>query len=861
MADASDPMTDRRSALALPPPQRSERSAGRSGFERIAGPAPGRQGERLTPQFRALQDAFEAQRARLDTEAWDQDPELIVVFDIVGSASDFTSALAEIDGLEFLAEQSHEVEGDDEFYKLSSGERRAPAVADTLYLVMSNEAAVEELIRCFELWQQDQSVTLPRRLAPLKEAFARLREIRRWEAHDRVHQTGLLEAWREDVEIAGGSPARVEVELWYRTGERARQTAEAEVRAAIGQAGGTVISGAELTGIAYHAILADLPHQEIERVLNEGPEAIALLRTEHVMLVGPSMVSEFPVAEPIDPAPPTPATELPSGAPRIALLDGLPVENHAALAGRLIVDDPDGRAEAYPASRRSHGTAMASIIIHGDLSKPGPPAERPLYVQPILEPHPFVDDREITPRDELLVDLIHRAFRRMFDDGPHQAAAQSVRVVNLSIGDPARQFVRQMSPLGRLIDWVSHKYNVVVVISAGNHDDAGTRLPADILDDAKSLSAETLRALHGGRLLRRLLSPAEAINAITVGALHDDAATGELPDSVLDPLPAGAPATYSPTGFGFGRSVKPEVLLPGGRQVHQRPPPGAAGVVELGRASTAGFGPGIAVAAPDTHGRTDAVTFIHGTSNAAAAATRALDQILGVLETMDVDGAGGAFPDAQYHPVLAKTLLVHAAGWNELQGLAETLELDTRHARRDLTRLLGYGPVRPDRLATAERARVLLIGAASISADERHTFTIPLPPSLAAQREWRRLTVTLSWLTPLDMRTMRYRRARLRAEPAAHRLQVEAQQADHNAIYKGTVQHQIFEGDRAAAFVAGDDLSIDVECRGELPADSSVRYGLAASIEVAPNLFVDLHDEVQSQLRERIRAREQVTVR
>ena len=34
--------------------------------------------------------------------------------------------------------------------------------------------------------------------------------------------------------------------------------------------------------------------------------------------------------------------------PRVALLDGLPFANHDALAGRLIIDDPDGLGSTYP---------------------------------------------------------------------------------------------------------------------------------------------------------------------------------------------------------------------------------------------------------------------------------------------------------------------------------------------------------------------------------------------------------------------------------------------------------------------------------------------------------------------------------
>ncbi len=56
---------------------------------------------------------------------------------------------------------------------------------------------------------------------------------------------------------------------------------------------------------------------------------------------------------------------------QIALLDGLPCSNHDALAGRLVVEDPDGLGDEYPLSSRNHGTAIASLIIHGDLSARG----------------------------------------------------------------------------------------------------------------------------------------------------------------------------------------------------------------------------------------------------------------------------------------------------------------------------------------------------------------------------------------------------------------------------------------------------------------------------------------------------------
>src|SRR6202008_4337933 len=73
---------------------------------------------------------------------------------------------------------------------------------------------------------------------------------------------------------------------------------------------------------------------------------------------------------------------------------------------------------------------------------------------------------------QLLVDLVHRAVRRMFEgDGGQNPSAPQVLVVNLSIGDRSRPFDREISTLARLIDWLSWKYRVLFVVSAGNNRD------------------------------------------------------------------------------------------------------------------------------------------------------------------------------------------------------------------------------------------------------------------------------------------------------------------------------------------------------------------------------------------------------
>jgi hypothetical protein len=155
--------------------------------------------------------------------------------------------------------------------------------------------------------------------------------------------------------------------------------------------------------------------------------------------------------------------------------DGLPLQSHRALAGRLSVDDPDDFGADYEAQFRLHGTAMASLIIWGDLHSPGEPIPQPLYVRPIMQPFSQPGWDGLPPEERvreglLIVDLIHRAVRRMFEgDGGEPATAPDVAVINLSIGIADRPFDGTMSPLARLLDWLSWKYSVLFLVSAGNH--------------------------------------------------------------------------------------------------------------------------------------------------------------------------------------------------------------------------------------------------------------------------------------------------------------------------------------------------------------------------------------------------------
>lgn len=830
-------------------------------------PGGGRQGERLAPQFQTLQQALVAEHTQLAETTEAPDPELVAVFDLAGTVDGFMRACQGIEGLDFLADlQEDQVAADDDFYYEDGDEVSDDGVPQSLYMVMSNAVAVAELVRLFELWQHNPTTTFERGLNPLKQIFGLLRSIRRWGPEDRIRETGLLEEWQDTVDAIGGAGvARVEIELWYRADATRRTAAEAAVVDLVSAAGGQTIRTSVLPEIQFHGLLADIPYAQVAAVLSEGPDAIELLTAESVMFVTPARPMALPTTQPtVFGLSEISQDAMPGAVARIALLDGLPLANHLALEGRVLIDDPDDRAAAYGSGQQSHGTAMAGLIVHGDLTSPGSTVSGPLYIRPILQPHAFFPDVELVVPDEILVDLIHRSFHRMFEgDGTHQPAAAGVRVVNLSIGDPARMFIRRLSPLAKLLDWLAHRYNILIVVSAGNHE-ASPQVPSESIGDPDHLHQAVARSQYATLRTRRLLSPAEAVNVVTVGAQHTDGVDSPMPDTVIDAFEQNGPAGYSAAGFGFRRSVKPEVLLPGGREIFLRPPVGD-GDLRLESARVAATGPGIRVAAPGLAGEIDGSAYTCGSSNAAALATRTIDQIYTLLEGLAADEGEFDFPDAQYHPVLAKALLIHAARWGDVGvSLRDQLGLSPQRRRRDLTQLLGYGPVEPERVATAGRTRPVLIGAGSITKDKRQTFRFPLPTALSATTEWRRLTVTLAWISQVNTRSQKHRMARLAVHVPRTDLAVEPMEADHNAVLRGTVQHQVLEGQAVVGFIAGSAMEISVDCRVDAGSLSApVRYGLVAAVEVASTVQVDLHAQVRDAIREQVqeRLRSQVAVR
>ena len=850
--------------LIFPNRYRSGRAKPRGGGGKIRRPDPARQGERLTPQFASLQSAMDRRQVELHDNPHGIQPEKTLVLETVGTIDDFIRVTMKIDGLEWLGESEVESVVPDYGFEHESNPERG--MKGQLFLMMSDQQALSELRSLFNQWRESPNRPFQRGLGRLKNAFEHLYDIRPWGPEDRIRETGLIEDWRTRL-ADGNSIVPFEAELWFRNDPDARQRAESDLRATIRSLGGDVNHQSVIPEIAYHAILGDIPAISIQDLI-ERPETrheILLFRSEGVMYVRP--VGQCAVFIPEDDD--IGALEdddvdggsqnVPDGDPIVALFDGLPLTGHQKLNNRLVVDDPDGYEAAYQANQRSHGTAMSSLICRGDLNERDEPIKRKLYARPIMKPLPALrgGHNESIPDDVLLVDLIHRAVRRLFEpENGNPPVAPSVRVINLSIGDSMRPFVKEMSSRARLLDWLSYKYNVLFIVSAGNHtQDIGIAW-----SEIRNLSHDDrqraiIKAVADDTRNRRLLSPAETVNGLTVGAFHSDASQPPLLPDVINPFgESDIPAITSAHGPGYRRAIKPDILLPGGKQLLKRKI--VEDLTEL--AYTPNNPPGHLVAAPGPQGRLNQTRYMGGTSNAAALASRAAHFLHDVIEGLR-EGSSGGLPE-EYDSVLIKTLLVHGASWGKVYPLYQAVLRDNASGRtfKDYAgRFIGYGASDVSKTMVCTDQRVTLLGVGSLSDGEADEFTLPLPPSLSYVTHKRRLTITMSWLTPVNTRHRNYRVGHLWFNPNEEKNDIVKKRtdADHRAVRRGTVQHEILEGSQSAPFQDGDSIAIKVNCRADAgKITEPIRYGLAATLEIDEAIDLPIYQEVRDRIQVRVPA-------
>ena len=617
-----------------------------------------------------------------------------------------------------------------------------------------------------------------------------------------------------------------------------------------------MVSRARIKEIGYHACLVDLPVSEVRTILDR--QGVATV--ESVMHIRPqSMATKLETgdAEPIDGVPQIDAL----GVPILALLDGVPVANHPLLARHLSVDDPFGLESLTAVADRKHGTAMASLIVHGDRNRGGSPLPRKIHVLPVMMAEPGHD--EIFLCVCLIVDVIYQAVRSMRVGA--EASAPEVLIVNLSLGNPRQPFHRVLSAWAKLLDRLAYEYGILFVVSAGNVLDAfdvpafATRTSFE--DAAPDPRARAVLATVGGLMAqRRLFSPAETVNGVTVGACNQDdvppahRATARIAVEAYSDFQMANPS--SALGPGYGAAVKPDLLMPGSRErlLIQGNTGGVLRVKPSGPSRAAG----LRVAAPPRSSDEQFEYYTNGTSAAAALASRTCHRIHDALEA----AYGNAFVSLTHRQraVLIKALLAHTAEWpqataaliREMLGPAD----GRQHVRQkdNIRRFLGYGIVDAEAATACAADRATFWATGEIAENQVMHIPIPIPLAMANKPLPHALVATTAWFTPTKPGNRRYRAVRLKLlkPDTLGSLGFDKSfpdQPDHNQVNRGTLCHQRWYGEKVASVPDGLEIALHLQREPDqagMVIDDPIPFAVAVTLTM-PGVL-EIYDQVRQRL-------------
>ncbi|WP_438403930.1 hypothetical protein, partial [Aeromonas veronii] len=239
---------------------------------------------------------------------------------------------------------------------------------------MSNMKGLDEILSLWEQWKSNKK--LPFGKGKWKTVFEQLNEIRRWGIEETLIETGMLDLWQDLLDpINPHALITFQIELFYRNRSEKRKRNEEIIRTLLGKINGRVLSDfIDIPQIAIHAVKAELPAGAVQELISQVQSSgvntdIELFKFGGIMYFRPTgqSLSISDNNEGIAGSFQDSITDLP---PIAALLDGAPLQLHTALKDKVLIHDVFKLDATSQPGERKHGTAMASLILHGDRSNP-----------------------------------------------------------------------------------------------------------------------------------------------------------------------------------------------------------------------------------------------------------------------------------------------------------------------------------------------------------------------------------------------------------------------------------------------------------------------------------------------------------
>ena len=379
-----------------------------------------------------------------------------------------------------------------------------------------------------------------------------------------------------------------------------------------------------------------------------------------------------------------------------------------------------------------------------------------------------------------------------------------------------------------------------------------TTVAFEALDPAQR-ARSALRASAAAMSHRRILAPAELMNALTVGALHSDSfAPGALPASTFDVWQdTGLCTISSGLGPGLKNAVKPDVLAAGGRHHVRLLPAGAGHRLRPITQNSPVLG-GIVVAAPPSGAdpNPDRTNRTVGTSVAAATLTGIAARAHELLEASYDDFL--ALPGPQ-RAVLLKALLVHCARWTAARDLIVEILGPPKlwvQQKDNVRRYLGYGAVDAATVLDCAADRATLWAVGRLVKEQSHTFTVPLPVVMSGKAQPHEISTTVAWFSPPRVGYANYRGVRLKlVEPnndlEAFAVKAASEQPDTNQAHRGTVIHRRWSGAKAAALGAASGFKLMIQRQPD-EIDDPIAYAVVTTVTMpgVAGVYAQVRDRV-----------------
>lgn len=417
------------------------------------------------------------------------------------------------------------------------------------------------------------------------------------------------------------------------------------------------------------------------------------------------------------PDPPAPAPD----APRVAVLDSGVTTNHPLL--RAAVGDAQGFVEP---NRRPdddepwHGTLVSGLALYGDVAEQLRSGQFTPELT-LLSGKVFEDNGNDQTR--FVENAVEEAVRSFHEE-------YGCRVFNLSYGDRNKVYGgRHVRGLAYTLDRLSRELGVLFVVPTGNlsiqdlPDNPREAFPDYLLDEQS-----------------RLIDPATALNALTVGGIASMTATRDAqrrPDAIED-LPIaveGQPFPLTRCGPSVNQAIKPDVVEEAGDLAEMRVGGGqrhhGLGVLSL----SGGFATG--------HPFAEDIGTSYSAPKVAHRATRLLRPL----------------PDAS-HNLMRSLIGVHSRWPEGSERLFETL--GERDKKQRLSQLYGYGLTDDTALFESLDNVVTLYAEDQIENDRCQFYELPVPDEFwSGSRRERRISIALAYSPEVRTTRLDYRMTRL----------------------------------------------------------------------------------------------------